>query len=91
MSDPTETGHLVPDGSSTDTRLATGYQETTEPGIGEIAPSTRESASTITKDSGGLLQHTIALQKEGVCGALSSSAEPGDVPRPLMAFCCKIE
>ena len=51
MSDPTETGHLVPDGSSTDTRLATGYQETTEPGTGVIAPSTKESTYTTTKDT----------------------------------------
>ena len=74
MSDPTETGHLVPDGSSTDTRLATGYQETTEPGIGEIAPSTRESTSTTTKDTltpAGRVQHTMALRKQSVCGALS--------------------
>ena len=88
MSDPTETGHLVPDGSSTDTRLATGYQETTEPGTGVIAPSTKESTSTCTttKDTltpGGRVQHTMALRKQSVCGALSSSAEPGDVPRPL--------
>ena len=82
MSDPTETGHLVPDGSSTDTRLATGYQETTEPGTSVIAPSTTEPTS-ISLTPGGRVQHTMALRKQSVCGALSSSAEPGDVQRPL--------
>ena len=41
MSESTGIGHQVPDSTSLSTRLATEYNETTVPGTGEIAPSTK--------------------------------------------------
>ena len=83
MSESTGIGHQVPDSTSLSTRLATEYNETTVPGTSEIAPSTTEPTET-TIALGGQVEDTMASQKQSVCGPLSSPAESGDVPRPLL-------
>ena len=82
MSESTGKGHQVPDSTSLSIRLATEYNEPTVPGTAEIVPSTKELTETTTAP-GGLVQHTMASQKQSVCGSLSSPAVSGDVPRPL--------
>ena len=83
MSESTGKGHQVPDSTSLSTRLATEYNETTVPGTSEIAPSTTEPTGT-TIALGGQVEDTMVSQKQSVCGPLSSPAESGDVPRPLV-------
>ena len=83
MSESTGKGHQVPDSTSLSIRLATEYNEPTVPGTTEIVPSTKELTETTTAP-GGRVQHTMALQKQSVCGSLSSPAVSGDVPRPLV-------
>ena len=83
MSESTGKGHQVPDSTSLSIRLATEYNEPTVPGTTEIVPSTKELTETTTAP-GGLVQHTMASQKQSVCGSLSSPAVSGDVPRPLV-------
>ena len=82
MSDSTGKGHQVPNSTSLSIRLATEYNEPIVPGTTEIVPSTKELTETTTAP-GGLVQHTMASQKQSVCGSLSSPAVSGDVPRPL--------
>ena len=83
MSESTGKGHQVPDSTSLSIRLATEYNEPTVPGTTEIVSSTKELTETTTAP-GGLVQHTMASQKQSVCGSLSSPAVSGDVPRPLI-------
>ena len=83
MSESTGKGHQVPDSTSLSIRLATEYNEPTVPGTTEIVPSTKELTETTTAPGGLVLQHTMASQKQSVCGSLSSPAVSGDVPRPL--------
>ena len=87
MSESTGKGHQVPDSTSLSIRLATEYNEPTVPGTTEIVPSTKELTETTTAP-GGLVQHTMASQKQSVCGSLSSPAVSGDVPRPLVQVAC---
>ena len=82
MSESTGKGHQVADSTSLSIRLATEYNEPTVPGTTEIVPSTKELTETTTAP-GGRVQHTMASQKQSVCGSLSSPAVSGDVPRPL--------
>ena len=82
MSESTGKGHQVPDSTSLSIRLATEYNEPTVLGTTEIVPSTKELTETTTAP-GGLVQHTMASQKQSVCGSLSSPAVSGDVPLPL--------
>ena len=82
MSESTGIGHQVPDSTSLSTPLATKYNETTVPGTGEIALSTKVPIEN-TIALGGQVEDTMASQKRSVCGPLSSPAESGDVPQPL--------
>ena len=88
MSESTGKGHQVPDSTSLSIRLATEYNEPTVPGTTKIVPSTKELTETTTAP-GGLVQHTMASQKQSVCGSLLSQAESGDVPQPLYDAKCK--
>ena len=70
MSESTGKGHQVPDSTSLSIRLATEYNKPTVPGTctTEIVPSTKELTETTTAP-GGLVQHTMASQKQSVCGS----------------------
>ena len=70
MSESTGKGHQVPDSTSLSIRLATEYNEPTVPGTTEIVPSTKELMENTTAP-GGRVQHTMALQKQSVCGQAS--------------------
>ena len=88
MSESTGKGHQVPDSTSLSIRLATEYNEPTVPGTTEIVPSTKELTETTTAP-GGLVQHTMASQKQSVCGSLSSPAV--STPASVARFKSKIE